>query len=534
MNTSSVAVRAHTWLSSTWHIKVPDQWLRACIDWIKQENNAGNLSQAEINKQIYEQWLLTDLRDLEFPVLPDSIMETPKCELNGFYSIQIDSLIDVSQPAYSQLQKLRGKNNTNEQVSASSQKSQKPWEAKPTRMLLLMLTDGMQRIQGMEYQPIPVLHSNISPGTKIMLQGKIACRLGVLLLKPENVKVLGGEVETLVDEYSQRKVLARLIGEEEKTPPIQPINPVQSALEPVDEIGQSLGPSDEELLASLDENVEFTMNNEISSESGYCSRSDHSATPSAALPSNGIDVQQSSGVIFQGGMRTIHTDDGPLEDSVIDLDDFLGDECDLLDDLFLEEEIQKELEEPGMCQPQIMNGNRDMPTAEFTDLSLVSHDSPLCSPVLQTRGQNDMHKNLDSPPFTYLSVLLARNINTVKTVQIKSFIVTLNGNLSNSSGFWSIKAKISDGTAYLDVDFKDEVLTKLIGFSVSDMKRLKKDPNQHQQLTAGLQKCQRELIDLCCLMTITFNPSHSSATVLSLQDVNMEVAEDLKKRLNTY
>lgn len=80
-------------------------------------------------------------------------------------------------------------------------------------MLMLQLTDGVTHIQGMEYQSIPALHSGLPPGTKILVRGCILFRLGVLLLKPENVKVLGGEVDGLSEENAQEKVLARLIGE---------------------------------------------------------------------------------------------------------------------------------------------------------------------------------------------------------------------------------------------------------------------------------------------------------------------------------
>lgn len=34
---------------------------------------------------------------------------------------------------------------------------------------------------------------------KLQLQGQMVCRLGMLLLGPSNVKVLGGEVEDLVE-----------------------------------------------------------------------------------------------------------------------------------------------------------------------------------------------------------------------------------------------------------------------------------------------------------------------------------------------
>lgn len=43
----------------------------------------------------------------------------------------------------------------------------------------------------------------LRPGVKLQLQGQIVCRLGVLLLGPTNVKVLGGEVEDLVDRNNQ-------------------------------------------------------------------------------------------------------------------------------------------------------------------------------------------------------------------------------------------------------------------------------------------------------------------------------------------
>ncbi|EDL93908.1 similar to RIKEN cDNA 4932432N11 gene (predicted), partial [Rattus norvegicus] len=75
MSVASAVLRVETWLLATWNIKVPLMWLEACVNWIQEENNSANLSQAQINKQVLEQWLLTDLRDLEHPLLPDDILE---------------------------------------------------------------------------------------------------------------------------------------------------------------------------------------------------------------------------------------------------------------------------------------------------------------------------------------------------------------------------------------------------------------------------------------------------------------------------
>ncbi|XP_050185691.1 recQ-mediated genome instability protein 1 [Myiozetetes cayanensis] len=626
MSTSNIAVRVETWLSSTWHVKVPLTWLEACINWIQEENSGSNLSQAQINKQVFEQWLLTDLRDLEYPILPDCILDAPKGELSGFYSIQVDSLVDVSQPAYSQLQKLRGKNTVNEEVTASTQAFQKPWEAKPTRMLMLQLTDGIHQIQGMEYQPVPVLCSNLPPGTKITLQGNITYRLGVLLLKPENVKLLGGEVDALLEDYSQERVLARLIGETENHNSVGQAGLEQTFSRPVDELEQTLGPSDEELLASLDENNEFTLNNRTSLESGYCSRSNNLSTASGSL------TVHNGNVLIEKSGSSLPRSDEQVSPPTEYADGFLND-FPLEDDFLLEEEMQIELDEVtpvvtnrntgliterlphthrrlcnsslnGTCEKSDVN-ERDKPmeaiskeknfgkaifdeggnsTNSFLQLRSIRQtcsSSDFSSENPPEEGQNDTdldesrcksqhtsdsrvlngdpiyfsktdpeagqqkhdshtfpcravepHLDLDSSPFTYISLLLAKKPETVTILKVKCFIVTLTGNLTNSNGSWGIKAKISDGSAYLEVDFADDILTSLIGFSVPEMNRLKKDPALRLKFKDGLEKCQKQLIDLCCLMTIEFNPFQSKSTVLILQDADARHLEQLKKRLN--
>ncbi|NWR71790.1 RMI1 protein, partial [Centropus unirufus] len=338
MSPSNIAARVETWLSSTWHVKVPLTWLEACINWIQEENSGGNLTQAQINRQVFEQWLLTDLRDLEYAILPDCIVDAPKGQLTGFYSIQIDSLVDVSQPAYSQLQKLRGKSTVNE-VTASAQAFERSWEVKPTRMLMLQLTDGIREIQGIEYQPVPVLHSNLPPGTKITVHGNIAYRLGVLLLKPENVKVLGGEVDVLLEEYSQERVLARLIGETENPNSVGQGAHNQIVSRPVEELEQTLGPSDEELLAILPENNELVLSNETSLESGFCSRSNNFSRASGSLAAyHGNAFSQKSESLLP-----------PVEYAVDFLNDLSSDS-----DFVREEEMQRELEEVSSV---VMNTN---------------------------------------------------------------------------------------------------------------------------------------------------------------------------------
>ncbi|KAL6087718.1 hypothetical protein STEG23_033244 [Scotinomys teguina] len=613
MSVSSAVLRVETWLLATWHIKVPLMWLEACVNWIQEENNNAHLSQTQVNKQVLEQWLLTDLRDLEHPLLPDNILETPKGELNGFYALQINSLIDVSQPAYSQIQKLRGKNTTNDLVSAETQITPKPWEARPSRMLILQLTDGVTQIQGMEYQSIPALHGGLPPGTKILVHGCILFRLGVLLLKPENVKVLGGEVDGLSEEYAQEKVLARLIGELDPTVSVIPNNSdhsmprVPAGLDPV------LGPSDEELLASLYESEEPAADNDVSVEGSCFGTGSSSNTTPTSQPS------------FEPGCNISSRQKEKPPNQCVPFIDGEFDDFSLEDALLLEETVQKEQMETKALQPLTSKKNTDKCVEIFSHKPntpnhtalipkqgnsncneknlaeqmireakffsrdhkrLLAHDFTNDNETLEVDdttkaniGSSDEHclsntmlnrklgtclseksseisnengyslqacsstlfenntdlsigMDLNSPPFIYLSVLMARKPKEVTTVKVKAFIVTLTGNLSSSGGSWGVTAKVSDGTAYLDVNFIDEILTSMIGFSVPEMKQLKKDPLKYQKFLKGLQKCQQDLIDLCCLMTISFNPSSCKAVVLELQDVGVEHLENLKRRLN--
>ncbi|KAL8203342.1 UNVERIFIED_CONTAM: hypothetical protein K2H54_049155 [Gekko kuhli] len=415
-------------------------------------------------------------------------------------------------------------------------------------MLMLKLTDGINHVQGMEYHSVPVLHGSLPPGTKIMIQGKVPYRLGILLLKPENVRLLGGEVDSLMEEYAEERVLAQLIGENDFPNAVRSVTGGPGISRPVDEVGQVLGPSDEELLASLEENGELIIN-EAPLESGYCSRSTSSNSNTYSLLPNNASCPEQDSAIF------IATNDQPTV-PVLNYVEHDLDEFPLDDDLLLVEEIQEQPQalnrsnQPSRADKSVKRGMSDVfdnSAGDFLinldDCSKNKYVREKChktdvirseekssdisnNTVMDTNAKPNQYSdhvqaygvkgkylkvNLDTPPFTYISLLLSNKPKGITYVKVKAFIVTLTGKLASSSGLWSVTAKISDGTAYLEVDFANEILTSLIGFSVPEMKQLKKDPVLHPKLKTGLCNCQRELIDLCCLMTIEFNPSEAKA-----------------------
>ncbi len=96
-------------------------------------------------------------------------------------------------------------------------------------MLQIHLTDGTQMIKAVEFQPISQLHLDLIPGTKMLIKGPVQCRRGVILLRPENVEILGGEVKSLVQKNAPENVLARLVGKTENPNPVYGSYSLQTA-----------------------------------------------------------------------------------------------------------------------------------------------------------------------------------------------------------------------------------------------------------------------------------------------------------------
>ncbi|XP_030850966.1 recQ-mediated genome instability protein 1-like [Strongylocentrotus purpuratus] len=216
MGVKSDGVKA--WLRSR-HISVLGEWVEACMEWIQEEHQGTVLSGSQLCKMVYEQWLDSELTEIATPCLPAGIKQAKKTQLKGNYALQVNCIQDISSPAYAQLTKLQGRENENDSVTAVPA-TQGKFEPPSSRMLMLSLTDGQETIQAMEYRPVPGFTANLNPGAKIMLSGDMQCRLGVILLTPAHVKVLGGEVEALKEANSQEKMLARAIG---VTPPDRPV-----------------------------------------------------------------------------------------------------------------------------------------------------------------------------------------------------------------------------------------------------------------------------------------------------------------------
>ncbi|XP_048577346.1 recQ-mediated genome instability protein 1 isoform X1 [Nematostella vectensis] len=191
------------WLRENYHANVRQGWLDECIDFIKRTNSAADLqeigeaslpqvkdevmmvegtyclqgrsiTQHQLNQLVYDKFLLADLQEIgeaSLPQIKDEVMM-----VEGTYCLQINSVINVGQSAYSQIMKIKGKDDPESHLDKK--------------------------------------HTNV------IIQGPIACRLGVLLLTRQClVCILGGSTESLVETNSTWNLLHSSIGQEPPEPP---------------------------------------------------------------------------------------------------------------------------------------------------------------------------------------------------------------------------------------------------------------------------------------------------------------------------
>ncbi|KAL2342797.1 hypothetical protein Fmac_004082 [Flemingia macrophylla] len=151
-------------------------WLASCLHQLQSSvADFQRLDAAAKAKLCFEHFLFADINSCGAGVLPPDVDSMHLRLLPGPYVLQVDEIINMSCP-------LRGR-----------------YEAAPAglkRCLKLSMTDGVQRVFGMEYRPIKALEVCASSGLKVVISN-VHVRRGLLMLVPETIVVLGGLVEQL-------------------------------------------------------------------------------------------------------------------------------------------------------------------------------------------------------------------------------------------------------------------------------------------------------------------------------------------------
>lgn len=194
-----------------------------CVQFFCEEHPSATTNQ--LFEQADEQWQLSDLSDSGGPCLPNSIFnEKQSHTITGIFPLQLQYLIDIAESAYDQWQKMHNKQLDEgkeqqefKQTQATGQQRNTAATAKARRVLKLELFDGRRSVTAMEYRPIPCLNTKLTPGTKVLVSGPLRCVNHVLLLEAKNIRMIGGEVGTLLIQNAFENVLLRKLN--------RPLNP---------------------------------------------------------------------------------------------------------------------------------------------------------------------------------------------------------------------------------------------------------------------------------------------------------------------
>ncbi|WCJ36300.1 RecQ-mediated genome instability protein 1 [Euphorbia peplus] len=157
------------------------QWLDSCLQGLHNSVPAVDVSAKA--KLCFQQFLFSDMNFSGGGLLPPNVDSMHLVDLAGPFVLQVDEIFNMSCP-------LRGR-----------------YQDAPAgikRCLKLSMTDGVQRVFGMEYRPIKDLQVLAPAGLKVVICN-VHVRHGLLMLVPEAIEVLGGMVDEL-EEARQRLV----------------------------------------------------------------------------------------------------------------------------------------------------------------------------------------------------------------------------------------------------------------------------------------------------------------------------------------
>ncbi|KAG2565797.1 recQ-mediated genome instability protein 1-like [Panicum virgatum] len=168
-------------------LRLRPEWLESCAAGIPGFDGLCAEAQA---RRCFEQFLFADMNACGAGVLPEGVGSMHAAVLDGPFVLQVDEIVNMSAPL---------------------KERYRDAHAGPKRCLKLSMTDGIQRIFGMEYRPIKDLAVLAPAGLKIIIRN-VHIRRGLLVLVPEVIDILGG----IADELEAAR--DRLVSEVNKPP----------------------------------------------------------------------------------------------------------------------------------------------------------------------------------------------------------------------------------------------------------------------------------------------------------------------------
>lgn len=330
----------------------------------------------------------------------------------------------------------------------------------------------------MEYSPVPILNTKLSPGLKVQIVGPLRVVNHILLLEPKNLKILGGDVEKLLIVNAYENILLRALNRPTTDTPITDYTEAPLAAEniaPKRQIEakpmmvskkveskplQALKKQDEEFLASIDfddlDDEEFDMAEIVKLEEEGRRQ---------------IESRQPTRIQNQP-MRNLNPSNDEDEEFLMDID------FDSLENQVPESRKNERLPEPK--KPGASNNSCNSATNSSSSVMRASHQPTLpvaaVQPVKVHTIADELYKfkSTSGDNFATIDQFLAlKPTDKMKrnfVIQAKLHLVVPN-TLKVKSKQWSVRVELSDAYSQklLPVQMNNEVLEKLSGHTAEKM-----------------------------------------------------------------
>lgn len=545
------------------HFHYLDTWVKECVDHCISTN--PSISLKELQNIVKEQWLLSNLRETKVPCLPPNLVSQHKITLSGVYAVQVESMLDASKSYYSQLQKLVKCDIEN--VCFTEEAKEKNEQA--SRCLIFDITDGTQQLKAMEYEPILKIKTNdpqLLPGFKMVIIGPVQCRKGMILLKDENVRVYGGEVDTLSNTHNLKSILiGKLNLNEEDFASNQIFNNKENE---IIEVAEKCYPTSQvesydnstDLLLSLNDDLLLSLPIEENlMENDYLkapetnrlelNKKENDVNPPNNSSNHYINEDNSINNVFLTAKKhCLSLEDvstpsskkmyyNPPSENITNYFNKIPSQlsekrpCEIKE--VLVNKGQKAVSNVEVCAAQKTTSNLVQPM--FPDLSeknqphKISFEGRKCLPLCASQIEFT-----SCYPFVYLKDILLNEIKVSQVFTVKAIVLTLKNKISIKNSKYKLIATISDGSQCIDSEFDSDVLENLLEYSPCEMEAMMKAKEVNSAINSRINEAfktvQQKFISLNCLMNIKFFPNGEMPVILSLEDVTLRHLKGLQAR----
>ena len=171
------------YLKLKYFVNLKEDWLNDCINFLS--NNQAGYSSFNFEKKadcVFAQILESDLREIAASNIPEIFKENlseKKWILKGSFLLQCNFYVNIAKSS-----------NNRENANKS--------------MLKLQLSDGVMDLFAIESQLILGFQKNLPMGVKILIKDCLV-RRGLLILTPNNCKIVGGKIEWMENERLKNK-----------------------------------------------------------------------------------------------------------------------------------------------------------------------------------------------------------------------------------------------------------------------------------------------------------------------------------------